>query len=50
MGLLDGKTEGEVLFDGVDIYSLDKKSLRDMRKKILLLTLRDMMPAERLLF
>ncbi|MDD6643777.1 MAG: ABC transporter ATP-binding protein [Faecousia sp.] len=32
--LLDGKTEGEVLFDGVDIYSLDKKSLRDMRKKI----------------
>ncbi|MGM9553725.1 MAG: ABC transporter ATP-binding protein [Faecousia sp.] len=32
--LLDGKTEGEVLFDGTDIYSLDKKALREMRKKI----------------
>ncbi|MBN2285752.1 MAG: ATP-binding cassette domain-containing protein [Tissierellales bacterium] len=31
---LTDKTEGEVLFDGIDIHNLDKKDLRKMRPKI----------------
>jgi peptide/nickel transport system ATP-binding protein len=31
---LTDKTDGEVLFDGIDIHNLDKKDLRKMRPKI----------------
>lgn len=32
--LLDGKTSGDVLFNGTDIYALSKKELRSMRPRI----------------